>query len=64
VGGVFCPLGAGEAGIESAVAALDEIGYEGWLVVEQDQVLSADDTPESLVAGQRANRAFLARLGV
>jgi inosose dehydratase len=63
-GGVFCPLGTGEAGIADAVAALDEVGYRGWLVVEQDQFLSADDTRESLVAGQRANREFLARLGV
>ena len=63
-GGVFCPLGTGEAGIESAVAALGEIGYEGWLVVEQDQFLSDEDTRESLVAGQRANREFMSRLGV
>jgi inosose dehydratase len=62
-GGVFCPLGAGEADIEGAIAALREVGYDGWLVVEQDQFLRVQDTPASLVAGQRANREFLARLG-
>ena len=62
--GVFCPLGAGDADVGAAVGALREVGYEGWLVVEQDQFLSAADTPESLVAGQRANRAYLAALGL
>jgi sugar phosphate isomerase/epimerase len=46
------------------VEALQSVGYEGWLVVEQDQVLTASDTRESLVAGQRANRTYLAALGV
>jgi hypothetical protein len=36
----------------------------GWLVVEQDQALTARDTRESLVAGQRAYTAYLAQLGV
>lgn len=62
--GVFCPLGAGDADIPAAVDALRDVGYEGWLVVEQDQFLSPQDTRESLVAGQRANRAYLARLGL
>jgi inosose dehydratase len=63
-GGVFCPLGTGDAGIPGVVAALGEIGYEGWVVVEQDQLLRTEDTPDSLVAGQRANREYLARLGL
>ena len=61
---VFCRLGSGDADIEAAVGALRAIGYEGWLVVEQDQVLTARDTRESLVAGQRANREHLTRLGL
>ena len=63
-GGVFCPLGTGDADIAGAVEALAAIGYDGWLVVEQDQLLRPEDTPESLVAGQRANREYLARLGL
>lgn len=62
--GVFCPLGAGDADIVAVMAALHEVGYEGWLVVEQDQFLSAQDTRETLVAGQRANRAYLAQSGL
>jgi inosose dehydratase len=62
--GVFCPLGEGDADIPAAVEALHEVGYAGWLVVEQDQSLGPDDTRASLVAGQRANREFLARLGL
>ena len=53
-GGVFCPLGTGDADIAAAIAALDEIGYEGWLVVEQDQLLRTEDTPG--VARRRAAR--------
>jgi inosose dehydratase len=62
--GVFCRLGSGDADIAASVAALRSIDYGGWLVVEQDQALTARDTRESLVAGQRANTAYLAQLGV
>jgi inosose dehydratase len=63
-GGVFCPLGAGDADIPAVVAALGEIGYRGWVVVEQDQFLAASVTRGDVVAGQRANREYLARLGL
>jgi inosose dehydratase len=62
--GVFCPLGTGDADIAASVKALRKVGYGGWLVIEQDQVLTSRDTPQSLVAGQRTNRAHLAQLGV
>lgn len=63
-GGVFCPLGTGDADIPAVVGALREIGYDGWAVVEQDQFLHLDVTREDVVAGQRANREYLARLGL
>ncbi len=63
-GGVFCPLGAGDADIPGVVAALRETGYAGWVVVEQDQFLSRTVTRDDVVAGQRANREYLARLGI
>jgi inosose dehydratase len=62
--GVFCPLGSGDADIPAVVQALRAVGYAGWLVVEQDQLLTAEDTRETLVAGQRANREYLRRLGL
>lgn len=58
-GGVFCPLGTGDADIPGAIVALDEIGYEGWLVVEQDRFLTPADTPQALLALHTRNRAWL-----
>lgn len=63
-GGVFCPLGAGDADIPGVVEALHETGYTGWVVVEQDQFLAATVSRDDVVAGQRANREYLARLAL
>jgi inosose dehydratase len=62
--GVFCPLGEGDARIPEVIDVLRTQGYDGWLVIEQDQALGPDDTPESVVAGQRANLEYVRRLGV
>ena len=62
--GVFCPLGEGDSGIDSAIEALVANGYTGWLVIEQDQALGSRDTPESVVAVQRANYEYVRRLGI
>jgi inosose dehydratase len=62
--GVFCPLGEGDSDIPAAIAALRARDYDGWLVVEQDQALGPNDTPESVVAGQRFNLEYLRGLGV
>ena len=62
--GVFCQLGLGDSGIDGVLTALERRGYDGWLVIEQDQFLRASDTPESVVAVQRANREYLRRFGI
>ncbi len=62
--GVFCPLGEGDSDIPGVVAALREIDYRGWIVVEQDQFLDEDDTRASVVATQRLNLAYLRGLGL
>jgi inosose dehydratase len=62
--GVFCQLGLGDSGIDAVIEALRAHGYGGWLVIEQDQFLHATDTPESVVAVQRANRDYLRRFGI
>ncbi|MBF6605020.1 MAG: TIM barrel protein [Chloroflexi bacterium] len=62
--GVFCQLGLGDSRIDAVIAALQSYGYTGWLVIEQDQALRSSDTPESVVAVQRANREYLRRLGI
>jgi len=58
--GLYCDLGEGIVDWDGFAAAVDEIGYEGWVVAEEDQIL---------VPGRQApfesnvrNRAFLAQL--
>ncbi len=58
--GVFCELGAGSVDFRGVIRALDEIGYEGWVVVEQD-VLPGMGTPAE---SARRNREYLRSLGV
>jgi inosose dehydratase len=62
--GVFCQLGLGDSGIDAVMEALRRHDYGGWLVIEQDQFLRATDTPETVVAVQRANREYLRHFGV
>ncbi len=62
--GVFCQLGLGDSGIDAVIEALRSHGYAGWLVIEQDQFLRLSDTPESVVAVQRANREYVRGLGI
>ena len=38
--GLFRPLGEGDAGVGEVVAALEESGYAGWYVLEQDTALT------------------------
>jgi inosose dehydratase len=54
----FCALGEGDIAVAEVLDALDEIGYTGWLVVEQD-ILPDPDHPEQSVIDQRRNREYL-----
>ncbi len=38
--GLFRPLGAGDVAVDEVVLALEERGYEGWYVLEQDTALT------------------------
>ncbi len=58
--GVFCELGRGCVDFPGVLAALDEIGYDGWIVVEQD-VLPGMGTPRE---SARRNREYLRSIGV
>jgi inosose dehydratase len=62
--GVFCQLGLGDVGIDAVIHALRARDYAGWLVIEQDQFHRSSDTPDSLIAGQLANREYLRRVGI
>jgi inosose dehydratase len=43
--GVYRPLGAGDVDIAGIVAALRAAGYDGWYVLEQDTILTAEPPP-------------------
>jgi inosose dehydratase len=60
----FPALGQGDLDADGVIAALGEIGYSGWLVVEQDTLPRTKERFERAAADQRANRAFLARRGL
>lgn len=61
--GVFTPLGRGCAEIAAVVSDLLSIGYEGWLVAEQDVLmpLANGRTP---LENARQSREFLRQLGL
>jgi inosose dehydratase len=43
--GLFRPLGDGDARIDEVVRLLDELGYEDWLVLEQDLAITGTEPP-------------------
>jgi inosose dehydratase len=58
-GGLFCALGEGDVDLDGFFAALDDGGYEGWVVVEQDRVLESDAAFADASAEQTRNREWL-----
>ncbi len=62
--GVFCPLGTGDADVSKCLDELEKRGYDGWIVVEQDRVLSPDESFDDAAADGVANRKFLAERGL
>jgi inosose dehydratase len=58
--GVFCELGKGAVDFPGMLVALREIGYDGWIVVEQDILPGMGNPKESA----RRNREYLRSIGV
>jgi inosose dehydratase len=58
--GIFCELGRGDVDFPGALEVLQEIGYDGWIVVEQD-VLPGSGSPK---VSARKSRDYLRRLGI
>ncbi|MCX7853235.1 MAG: TIM barrel protein [Caldilineales bacterium] len=58
--GVFCELGRGDVPFPAIKAELERLGYEGWIVVEQD-VLPGMGTPKQ---SAERNRAYLRGIGL
>jgi inosose dehydratase len=58
--GIFCELGKGEIDFPRIKTELEKIGYDGWIVVEQD-VLPGMGMPRE---SARRNREYLASIGL
>jgi inosose dehydratase len=58
--GIFCELGKGDVDFPGIKAELEKMGYEGWIVVEQDVLPGMGKPKESA----RRNRDYLANLGL
>jgi inosose dehydratase len=64
--GLFCELGQGQVDFRAVLGQLQTIGYNGWIVVEQDllpAMITASTSGTPAASAQR-NRQFLRRLGV
>ncbi len=59
----FCELGAGDVDVDGFLEAVRELGYAGWLVVEQDTMSAGDSTLAEIAALQSRNREFLRERG-
>ncbi|HEY3476714.1 MAG TPA: TIM barrel protein [Anaerolineales bacterium] len=58
--GIFCELGQGDVDFQRIKSELEKIGYDGWIVVEQDVLPGMGKPKES---AQR-NREYLAGIGL
>jgi inosose dehydratase len=57
--GMFVPLGTGDVDITGIVAALEDAGYQGWYVLEQDAMLPGEPDGEGPVADVRQCLSYL-----
>jgi inosose dehydratase len=63
--GMFCELGQGDVDLPAFFAALRDVGYDGWVVVEQDRILREDEELAESAMAQVRNRDWLrANVGV
>ncbi|AFM18193.1 sugar phosphate isomerase/epimerase [Mycolicibacterium chubuense NBB4] len=57
--GMYVPLGAGDVDITGIVTALEDSGFDGWYVMEQDNILDGEPGGEGPLADVLASVAFL-----
>lgn len=60
----FPRLGEGDVDVDGVLQALRDLGWSGWLVVEQDTLPRTPERFARAAADQRANRAFLHARGL
>lgn len=58
--GIYCELGKGEVDFPAVLRAMEQLGYDGWAVVEQDILSDDRDYPTQ---ASRRNRDYLRSLG-
>lgn len=51
--GIFCPLGEGDAQIAALIGVLEDSGYQGWYVMEQDVILASEKDLAAAIADVR-----------
>jgi inosose dehydratase len=56
--GLFQPLGLGSAPVKETIQALEDGGYDGWYVLEQDVALPSADIPEGTGPIQDVRRSI------
>jgi inosose dehydratase len=61
---VFCALGQGDVNLDDVLKELDQLNFEGWLVVEQDIFPQTSARFAQATADQRANRQYLLSRGI
>jgi inosose dehydratase len=62
--GAFCELGSGGAQLDDCLAQITGAGYDGWIVVEQERELAADEDFDRLLEAAERNRAWLRARGI
>jgi inosose dehydratase len=58
--GIFCELGRGDINFPAVISALEDAGYDGWGVVEQDVLPGMGSPKESALR----NREYLKEIGL
>jgi inosose dehydratase len=61
-GGMYVPLGHGDVDLVAIVTALEDAGYAGWYVLEQDIILAGPPDGEGPVADVRESLYHLLRI--
>ncbi|MHB8629215.1 MAG: TIM barrel protein [Aggregatilineales bacterium] len=57
--GIFPPIGSGSVDISGVLSDLDKIGYQGWIVVEQDTLDARDAAGRTPLEAVGISRAYL-----
>ncbi len=61
--GIYRPLGQGDIGIAAIITTLEDNGYPGWYVMEQDTILAAEQTGDGPAGDVRTSIDYLRGLG-